>query len=94
MSGTGGNADNVIRLDAGLYRVTSTHSDDSGYFATWLEGIASGDRELVANEIGVARAVETVRVGDGLFQNLPGNYLLAVTATESWEVLVELWAAQ
>ncbi len=88
-TGTGDNADNVIRLDAGLYRVTSTHSGD-GYFSVWLEGISGDDRELLASEVGVARAVETVRIGDGFLQKEPGNYLLSVTAETNWEITIEL----
>ena len=89
-TGTGDNADNVVRLDTGLHRVTSTHANGTRNFIVRLEGISSDDWELVANEIGVARVVDTVRIGTGFLQNEPGNYLLTVLADGDWEINIEL----
>ena len=89
-AGTGDNADNVIRLESGLYRATSTHSNGTSNFIVRFEGITSDDRELIANEIGVARVVDTVRVGTGFLANEPGNYLLTVQADGDWEIKIEL----
>ena len=89
-TGMGDSADHVISLDVGLYRVTSTHSNGTSNFIVRFEGISSDDRELLANEIGAAEAVETVRVGTGFLQNEPGNYLLTVQADGDWEINIEL----
>jgi hypothetical protein len=91
-SGTGDDANIVIRLDAGLYRVTSTHSGD-GHFAILAKNVATDDRELLANGLGKVREVETFRVGDGFLQNPPGEYLLAITAEGDWTLQVELIGA-
>ena len=91
-SGTGDDANIVISLDAGLYRVTSTHSGE-GYFGIWAESVATDDRELLANDAGNVREVATFRIGAGFLQNPPGNYLLAITAEGDWTVQVELIGA-
>ena len=91
-TGTGDDANIVIGLDAGLYRATSTHSGE-GYFGIWAESVATGDRELLANDAGNVREVETFRVGDGFLQNPPGNYLLSITAEGDWTVQIELIGA-
>ena len=91
-TGTGDDADIVISLDAGLYRATSTHSGE-GHFGIWAESVATDDRELLANDIGNVREVETFRVGDGFLQNPPGNYLLSITAEGDWTVHIELIGA-
>lgn len=89
-AGTGDDADNVIGLEAGLHRVTSVHSNGTSNFIVRLEGVSSDDRKLLANEIGVARVVDTMRVGTGFLHNEPGNYLLTVQADGDWEITIEL----
>ena len=88
-TGVGDNADTVVSLDTGLYRITSNHLGETGNFIVWLTGVSSGDRELVANEIGNANAVTTMQVGDDFPQNAPDNYLLSVQAEGSWEITIE-----
>ncbi len=99
--GTGSNASNIVRLDAGLYRATSTHETTSMH-----EARRSFHVELLAMEEGrsvrlayipavsvqsASLVIDTlhIRPAEASSGAKAGNYLLQVEARGNWTVTIE-----
>ena len=95
-TGTGDSADNVIRLDAGVYRVTSSRTNTDRNFFVYLVGLQNGRERSVGiygrGESGGSK-IETI-YNDGSSSTLQaGNHVLQVDTASNWEVRIELLAA-
>ena len=95
-TGTGDRADDIVRLDAGVYRVTSSRTNTEGNFFVDLVELRTGQERSVGiygrGENGGSET-ETIYDDDRSFLPQAGNYVLQVDTGSSWEIRIELLAA-
>lgn len=95
-SGFGDTADDVFRLEAGIYRFTASRSNtDANFFVDVIE-LASGDSSSVGiygrDQVGGQKTL-TIYDDDSGFRRQVGNYLLEINTDHDWSVIVEQLAA-
>ena len=95
-AGTGNSADNVVLLNAGVYRVISSRTNTDGNFFVDLVELRSGSERSVGiygrGQSGGSET-ETIYNNDRSFLPQAGNYILQVDTVGDWEVRIELLAA-
>ena len=95
-TGTGDNADNVIRLDAGVYRVTSSRTNTDGNFFVELVELSTGNSGYVGiygRDDAGGSELETIYDDDSSFRLQAGNYVLQVDTDNDWTVRIDLLQA-
>ncbi|MDH7506974.1 MAG: PKD domain-containing protein [Candidatus Thermoplasmatota archaeon] len=89
LSGYGDDVSSSFYLIEGIAIFDMTYSGGSN-FIIWLYNADTGDKEeLLVNEIGSYSGKTIVGVTTGYSDVKPGKYVLDVTASGSWQVIIE-----
>ena len=95
-TGTGDNADNVISLVAGVYRVTASRQSTDGNFFVDVVELSTGDERSVGiygrGETGGSQTL-TIYDDESDFRLQHGSYVLQVDTDNDWEVRIDLLMA-
>ena len=95
-TGTGNSADHVIRLNAGVYRITTSRQNTDGNLTVEFVELSTGNDRYVgiygSGESGGSE-IETIYDDDRSYLLQAGNYVLQVDTDSDWQVHIELLAA-